>query len=111
VDKSRDLLALSRLHGVVDAQLGHSGRELHDVGADYPVAHGADPAAAAIHGYDLDLAGQALGLDRRRGTQSSGLIDRPDQVDIGVGSEDILHLRLALPLVAVGDLIGYDVLL
>ncbi len=73
------------------AHLGHFDRVLLCCRADYTGLDVVDTCAAAVNGDDQNVFFLARGLQSLESTCGSGLIDRVDNVDIGVLGQQGLH--------------------
>src|SRR3990172_1935999 len=89
------------LHHRLDPHGRHLERVLLRGRGDLAVLHTLPATATAVHAHDRDLLLLPGGPDGRVRAEGGGLVDRVDEVDVGVLAEAVLHRRLPLGLIAV----------
>src|ERR1700712_4901555 len=105
------LLARADLGDRVDAELRHLAGVLRRVGGEDPLVDVVHALAAAVDGDDERLVLVVVGLEGGVGTLPGWLVDRVDDVDVGVARQALLH-RLAaavdgaLRCLVAGDRVG-----
>ena len=98
----RDLSAGDGFH----AERGHQQRELHRRRPDEAVLHVLDSRAPAVDRHDDGVA--PGGVEGQPGAGGGRLVDRVDEVDVGVDGEQLLHRRPTAFLAATRDLVADD---
>src|SRR3954470_9722922 len=106
--KRRRLLSRADLGDRVDAELRHLAGVLGRVSGKNPVLHVGHPLAASVDGDYERLVLVVVGLERGVGTLAGGLVDRVDDVDVGVAGQALLHGRAAAVDGALGRLVAGD---
>ena len=100
--------SLAKSDDRLDAHLGHLERVLLRGRADDAVLDVLHARAAAVDRDDRDVLLLAGRLERLVGAGRRGLVDRVDEVDVGVLLQQVLHRRAAALLGAVGHVVADD---